>query len=139
MSITGKTILIALGWISLALGVIGAFLPIMPTVPFVILAAFFFSKGSTRLHQWLVTRPYLGASVVEWERHGTIRLRVKFWATAAILALFVNTLIFVPVAAWIKIIVTATGLGVLAFIWSRPSAPHERPSAAGALLPERPR
>jgi len=122
---TGKAALIAAGWLCVALGVIGAFLPIMPTTPFLILAAFFFSKGSTRLHHWLVTRPYVGPDILEWERHGVIRRRAKLWATAAILVLFANTLIFVPVAGWIKVIVSATGLAVLAFIWTRPSEPAQ--------------
>jgi uncharacterized membrane protein YbaN (DUF454 family) len=136
IQVTGKAVLIFLGWISLAVGIIGAFLPILPTVPFVILAAFFFSKGSTRLHRWLVTRPYVGPAVVEWEQHGSIRPRAKLWATAAILLLFANTLVFVPVAAWIKGVVTATGMVVLAFIWSRPSAPAKREIVARRPAPE---
>ena len=123
---TGKTILVIAGWIALILGIIGAFLPILPTTPFVILAAFFFSKGSTRLHRWLVSARYLGPMIVDWEAHGVIRLRAKLWATAAIVALFSYTLIFVPVALWIKGIVAAIGVSVLLFIWSRSSAPRNR-------------
>lgn len=130
--VTGKAILVALGWLSLAVGIVGIFLPILPTTPFVILAAFLFSKGSIRLHRWLVTRPYVGPAVVEWESHGVIRMRAKLWATAAVALLFVNTIIFVPVAAWIKVIVAVTGAAVLAFIWTRPSLPPEERQAAEA-------
>ena len=131
---TGKAALIAAGWLCVALGVIGVFLPIMPTTPFLILAAFLFSKGSTRLHHWLVTRPYVGEDLLSWERHGVIRPRAKRWATVAIVLLFANTLIFVPVAVWIKAVVSATGLAVLAFIWSRPSKPiSEWPKASAPL------
>ena len=133
---TRNAVWIILGWVSLGLGVIGAFLPILPTTPFVILAAFFFSKGSKRLHRWLTTRPYVGPAVVEWERHGVIRPRAKLLASAAILVLFANTLLFVPVPVWIKGVVTAIGAAVLAFIWSRPSAPLHRERGGGEPIPE---
>ena len=71
--VSARFVLIAAGWISLALGLIGILLPVLPTTPFVILAAFLFSKGSPRLHGWLVSRPYLGRLVLDWERHGVIR------------------------------------------------------------------
>ena len=47
----------AIGLIALALGVIGMFLPFLPTVPFLLAAGFFFGKSSARLHRWLLTRP----------------------------------------------------------------------------------
>ncbi len=122
--VTGKAALVAAGWIALIVGIIGAFLPILPTTPFVILAAFFFSKGSIRLHRWLVNARFMGPMIVDWESHGVIRLRAKLMATAAIVVLFTYTLGFVPVALWIKGIVAAIGVAVLLFIWSRPSAPR---------------
>jgi len=137
--VTGKAVLVGLGWLSLAVGIVGIFLPILPTTPFVILAAFLFSKGSTRLHRWLVSRRYVGPAVVEWEQHGVIRMRAKLWATAAIAVLFANTLVFVPVAPWIKAAVAATGSAVLAFIWTRPSLPAIGPGKSRATVLPLPR
>ena len=118
---TKQHLTIAAGFFFLLLGVIGAFLPILPTTPFVLLAAFFFSKGSPRLHVWLKTRPYIGPIIVDWEDNGVITPRAKLMATGVIIPLFAYTLAFVPVHVIIKVIVALTGLGVLYFIWSRPS------------------
>ncbi len=109
------------GWLSLVLGIIGIFLPIMPTTPFAILAAWCFSKSSERWHQWLIGHKIFGPTIVAWHRHGVIKLKVKIYATCMITLLFANTIIFVNVNATIKTIVCAIGVGVLIFIWSRPS------------------
>ena len=116
-------ILVVLGWVCVLLGVVGAFLPLLPTTPFLILAAFFFSKGSPRLHQWLLTHPQFGSLIMEWERYGVIRPRAKRVATIAIVITFANTLIFVRVGVWVKLVIAAVGLLLLGFIWTRPSDP----------------
>ncbi len=61
----------------MGLGLIGVVLPILPTVPFMLLAAFFFSKSSERLHYWLISHPKLGPPIVEWQTNGAINPRVK--------------------------------------------------------------
>jgi uncharacterized membrane protein YbaN (DUF454 family) len=71
---------LAAGWASLALGVIGAFLPLLPTVPFVLLAAACFSRGSARWEQWLLTHPRFGPWVQDWRRSRAVPLRAKQWA-----------------------------------------------------------
>ena len=53
-------LMIGLGWLALAVGFVGIVVPLLPTTPFVLLAAYFFSKGSTRLHQWLRGHPRFG-------------------------------------------------------------------------------
>lgn len=135
---TIRTLFVIAGWMSLGLGLIGAFLPILPTTPLVILAAYFFSKGSTRLHQWLVTRPHLGNMIVEWEQHRVIRMRAKIMSTVVIIPLFAYTLGFVQVHLAIKVIVALTGVAVLAFIWTRASLPGDsaREDAGGSTGPE---
>ena len=121
---TKNALFIAIAWLSLVLGFIGVFLPILPTTPFAILSAYLFSKSSPRLHQWLIRQPLLGPVIIEWEHHGVIRMKAKIISTAMILALFSYTLIFVKVALVVKVIVTLIGLSVLSFIWSRPSTPR---------------
>src|SRR3546814_11599305 len=62
------------GWASLGLGAIGAFLPLLPTVPFVILAAFCFARSSPRLEKWLLTHPHFGHHIVAWRDRKSTRL-----------------------------------------------------------------
>lgn len=119
-----RVVFVGLGWISVALGIIGALLPIVPTTPFMILAAFLFSKGSPRLHDWLVRQPFVGKGILDWEKHGVIRLKAKILSTLVILPLFAYTFLFVDVNLWIKGGVQLVGVAVLAFIWSRPSQPE---------------
>jgi uncharacterized protein len=121
---TRRTIFFVLGWISMALGLIGIFVPIMPTTPFAILAAYLFSKSSERWHQWILNTPKLGPLVKKWEESRVIELKAKLISTFMILLLFSYTLVFVQVDYWIKGIVLISGIAVLLFIWTRPSVPR---------------
>ena len=76
------------GWLCVGLGAIGAFLPLLPTVPFLLLAAFCFARSSERVHQWLLNHPRFGPPIADWRRNGAIRRRVKWLATASILVSF---------------------------------------------------
>jgi uncharacterized membrane protein YbaN (DUF454 family) len=118
---TSQLILVLLGWICLLLATIGVFLPILPTTPFVLLAAYFFSKGSVRIHNWLLSNKLFGPIVRDWESSGVIRTKAKILSTSMIIPLFSWTLIMVKVHFAIKIIVALTGVFVLVFIWTRPS------------------
>lgn len=119
---------IGLGFISLALGVIGIPLPVLPTTPFVILAAYFFAKGSPRYHRWLQNHRWFGPMVREWEQHGAIRPRAKLLATMMILiAISFPLFLFrdrVPDEAKIATVVLAT-IGWL-YVITRPNGPHDR-------------
>lgn len=118
-----KALWISFGILSLILGFIGVFLPLLPTTPFALLAAFCFSKGSDQLHEWLLDSKLFGPLIRDWESYGVIRLRVKKISTTMIALLFGYTLIFVKVFLWIKLVVSLSGVLVLCFIWTRPSTP----------------
>ena len=76
-----RTLWLAAGVASLALGIVGIVLPLLPTVPFVILAAYCFSRGSRRWEQWLLDHPKLGPIVRDWREHHAVPLRAKQLAT----------------------------------------------------------
>lgn len=113
---------IFLGILALALGFVGIFLPVLPTTPFVLLAAFCFSKGSPRLHQWILASPLFGPMIADWEDGGVIRLRAKIVATSLILLSFSWLTFFSRAPLVGKVLLDLVAVGVLGFIWSRPSA-----------------
>ena len=121
-----------LGWriagtVSLVLGLIGIALPLLPTTPFLLLAAFCFSRGSRKLHNWLMNHPRLGPPIHEWRDHRAISRRAKVLAMIALVLAFGGAVLFgAPVWALIAQVVVLTA--VAAFILTRPEPPKARPS-----------
>ncbi|MBX7104302.1 MAG: YbaN family protein [Gemmataceae bacterium] len=70
----------------MALGVVGALLPVMPTTPFLLVASFFFARSSPRLNRWLLHSPFFGPFLRDWDKHRGVRMRVKVVAVAAMSA-----------------------------------------------------
>lgn len=107
------------GLIALCLGVVGVVLPLIPTVPFLLLAAFCFARSSVRLHDWLVNHPRLGPPLRAWRERGAISAKAKRLASLSIACAFgISLLAGAPnlVLVGQAVILTA----VLLFIWSRP-------------------
>ncbi|MCH4554286.1 YbaN family protein, partial [Aestuariibaculum sp. L182] len=75
MNGTRRAFYFALGWVMVALGFIGALLPVMPTTIFLIIAAWCFGRSSPRFEKWLLEHPVFGPTLVQWQRHGAIPLR----------------------------------------------------------------
>lgn len=120
---------------ALALGTIGVFLPVLPTTPFVLVAAWCFSKGSKRLHRRLLEDPRFGPMVRDWELHGVIRLRAKLLSAAVMVPLVAWMVVFTEALWWAKALtVLLAGVG-LGFVWTRPSSPPPPPSTAAPPPP----
>jgi hypothetical protein len=117
---------ICLGALSVALGVIGAALPLLPTVPFLLLAAFSFARSSPALHDWLLAHPRLGPPIRDWQATGAIRRRVKWISTVSLAAAFAIAW-FGGMPVWALAIQVACLAGAGVFIWTRPE-----PAPAGA-------
>ncbi len=80
-----KALLIVVGWLSIALGAIGLFLPILPTTPFILLAAACFAKSSPRFHAWLLRNKTFGPLIQNWQQHRAVPRHAKRMAIITIL------------------------------------------------------
>lgn len=77
-----RALLLAAGTLCVALGVIGIFVPVLPTTPFLLLAAACYARASERFYLWLVRNPTFGPTIREWRRHRSIPYRTKVVAIA---------------------------------------------------------
>lgn len=109
----------ALGWTAVALALIGVVLPVLPTVPFMILAAFLFTRGSPRARAWLIEHAHFGPHIRAWEDHGGISRRAKGLAVATMAAVFLISVLFA--LPWYVLAIQATCMVPAAvFILTRP-------------------
>jgi len=109
-----------LGWSAVALGFAGVVLPILPTTPFLILAAFAFSKSSPRLRQWLIEHEIFGGPIRDWANKGAIRPRYKIMACTA-MALVLGVSLLSGLGGMIILIQLVAMGGAATFILSRPN------------------
>jgi len=72
----------SMGWLTLGLGVIGVFLPVLPTVPFLLLAVWAFARSSPRLGARIMRHPKFGPPIRAWRKRGVIGRRAKIWAVS---------------------------------------------------------
>lgn len=108
------------GLAALALGAAGTVLPLLPTVPFLLLAAFCFARSSQRFHDWLLAHPVLGPPIADWRERGAISRKAKGLATLSIALTFAISLAL-ALPAHVLGIQAVVLAGVLVFIWSRPA------------------
>ncbi|RNF52174.1 DUF454 domain-containing protein [Marinomonas hwangdonensis] len=114
-----RLLLLILGWLSLITGIIGAFLPLLPTTPLVLLAAWCFSKSSERFHTWLIEHKYFGPIVRDWQsadgipRRARNRAIIFMWLGMAISILIVSRF-------WATIGLVVIGLCVSTYLMRMP-------------------
>lgn len=69
---------IILAWLCIGLGILGVFIPGLPTVDFIMLAVFFAARGSEKLHSWFQNHTYIGPLIREWQVNRRIPLKAKY-------------------------------------------------------------
>lgn len=98
-----KSVYLSLGLLFIALALLGVFLPLLPTTPFVLVAAFFFSKASERWHRWLVQNRLFGPIISNWERYRCMPSTAKSMAFF-MMALFGGVSILTLPELWLKVL-----------------------------------
>ena len=122
-SLIPRLIWLTIGLGALALGALGAVLPLLPTTPFVLLAAFAFARSSRRLHDWLVHHAVFGPLIDNWRRYGAINRSAK---TAGILSMagVFGVSVLLDVSPGVLIVQALVLTACAGFVASRPSPPE---------------
>ena len=115
-----RIVYLTLGWAAVAAGLVGVILPGLPTTPFMLVAAFAFSRGSPRWHNWLVTHRLFGGPIRDWKQRGAISRRAKIMAVAAMALIFAISLVVLSLPVWALVAQGICLAGAAAFILSRP-------------------
>jgi uncharacterized protein len=114
----------AAGFASLVLGIIGIFLPLLPTAPFVLLAAWCFARGSRKWERWLLQHPRFGHMVRDWRAHRAIPLRAKQLATVMMACSSALSFWLLPLPwAWLPGAVCTLAAG---WMWWLPNSAAQR-------------
>ena len=114
-----------LAYFFLALAIAGIFLPGLPTVPFLLLTAWFAARGSERLHRWLYAHPHLGQLLIDWEQQGAISRKGKIVAVL-MLILSWSALVYRVSNIWLHAGTAILFLLIASFLISRPEPQTER-------------
>jgi uncharacterized membrane protein YbaN (DUF454 family) len=112
--------LIAFGWLNVGLGVVGAFLPVMPTTIFLIIALWAFSRSSARFHRWLYSHPWLGRPLRAWQAHRVIPIPAKCLALSMMFLSLIFVTLFVAEDLVLPVALALTLSAVAGYILSRP-------------------
>ena len=122
-----------LAYVSLGLGLVGVFVPGLPTTVFILIAAWAAARGSERLRQRLLAHPHFGPAIVDWELHGAVARRGKWMATAMMAVCALVLLVVMPLFAahrwWMTALPIACMACVAAWLWARPEPPAPPPQS----------
>jgi uncharacterized membrane protein YbaN (DUF454 family) len=113
-----------LAYASLGTGIVGIFVPGLPTTVFILISAWAASRGSERLHTWLLQHPRFGPAIVNWQAHGAVSRYAKWMATLTMAACAGIMLWCVPVA-WVKWLSIGSMACVALWLWTRPLPPGD--------------
>lgn len=114
-----RILLLCLGWLAIVLGTLGIVLPLLPTTPFVLLAAWCFARSSPRFHHWLLWHSPFGRYIRHWQQHRAMPPGAKGRAMLLIVITFAVSIYLVNML-WVRIMLGVM-LGVLLlFMWRIP-------------------
>ena len=122
-----KAILIFAGTVCVGLGVLGMFLPLLPTTVFLLMAAYCYSRSSERFHTWLLTNRLFGPYIANYKSGRGISLRQKV-TTISILWVSIGFSIWLVGGFWITLLLVAIAIGVTVhLLWIKTYRPEVNP------------
>lgn len=121
-----RYLLLTIGWLSVLLGVIGIFLPVLPTTPFLLLAAACFMRSSTRFYDWLVSHPRLGPWIHDYLEGQGIPLRGKVYAISLMWLSIALSCYLVPMM-WARAFMLTSAVLVSLYILRQKTLPARVP------------
>ena len=122
-----RWLMLGIGWLAVGLAALGAVLPLLPTTPFLLVAAWAFARSSHRLRQWLYDSRLFGPLLQNWQKHGAIPAWAKAMAVAAMTLAFIGLMQRDTIPVWVLALIGVTLLTVAIWIVSRPSGPRKEP------------
>jgi hypothetical protein len=124
MGVSLKVLWLNIGLAAVALGMAGTILPLVPTTPFLLLAAFAFARSSPRLNDWILAHPRLGPPINDWWAHSAISRRAKTWAVL-VMAGALGLGIVTGLPGWLVLVQMVTMAMAATFILTRPDSPRK--------------
>ena len=114
-----RTILIIIGWLAVVLATLGVVLPLLPTTPFLLLAAWCFARSSPRFHYWLLYRSWFGSYIRHWQQYRALPPGAKPRALIFIVLTFSVSLYLVNIL-WVRLLLLMMMCALLFFMWRMP-------------------
>ncbi|MGM3191939.1 DUF454 family protein [Dickeya dadantii subsp. dieffenbachiae] len=114
-----RVVLISVGWLAVVLAALGVVLPLLPTTPFLLLAAWCFARSSPRFHYWLLYRSWFGGYLRHWQQHRALPPGVKTKAVLVIIATFALSLWLVDIN-WVRGLLLVILVALLTFMLRLP-------------------
>ncbi len=121
-----RGVFLVLGTLALVLGVLGIFLPLLPTTPFVLLAAACYARGSRRFYEWLLAQRTFGPIVHEWQQHRSIPYKAKIAAVVLMSLTLGTSIMFFVRPLWLKAVLAVFGLALAVWLYRMPSRDRPR-------------
>jgi uncharacterized membrane protein YbaN (DUF454 family) len=114
------------GVVFVGLAALGTVLPLLPTTPFVLVAAACFARSSSRAHAWLLDNRVFGPLIRNWQRDRSVTLRAKVTSIVLIVATIGSTALFATDSTLVRVILCTIGLGVITFLLQLRTTPTGR-------------
>ncbi len=125
-----------LGFIFLALGIAGIFIPVLPTTINIIIAAYFFFRSNDRMYRWLIEHPRFGPALRDYRAGLGVPRKAKIYAIATIAVTFAVTMTIAVTSLRGRMIMAATAAAISAYILSRPTKEKVVAARSGQLVSE---